>query len=50
MPKQRVTFPIPAGVTLARLLETPLASALFAHCFTCSKDSKAGPFIARASA
>lgn len=54
MPKQRVTFPSPAGVTLAGLLDTPdqppRAWALFAHCFTCSKDSKAAAFIARALA
>jgi putative redox protein len=54
MPKQRVEFPSPSGDSLAGLLDTPdqapRAWALFAHCFTCSKDSKAAAFIARSLA
>lgn len=54
MPKQRVEFPSPLGDSLAGLLDTPdqapRAWALFAHCFTCSKDSKAAAFIARSLA
>jgi putative redox protein len=54
MPKQRVEFPSPSGDSLAGLLDTPDQAprswALFAHCFTCSKDSKAAAFIARSLA
>jgi putative redox protein len=52
MPSIKVTFPGSAGVALAARLDTPdtapRAFALFAHCFTCSKDSKAPTHIARA--
>lgn len=41
-PSQRVSFPGSQGATLAGRLDLPagppLAFALFAHCFTCSKD------------
>lgn len=54
MPSQRVDFPGSQGAPLAGRLDTPemppRAWALFAHCFTCSKDSKAAAFIARALA
>jgi uncharacterized OsmC-like protein/alpha/beta superfamily hydrolase len=50
---QAVTFPGAAGDTLAARLDLPsgvepLAYALFAHCFTCSKDSRAATFISEA--
>jgi putative redox protein len=42
MPTERLTFTGHAGDTLAARLDLPdgphLATALFAHCFTCSKD------------
>ncbi|MGD9864895.1 MAG: alpha/beta fold hydrolase, partial [Pseudodonghicola sp.] len=42
MPTERITFPGHDGTTLAARLDLPegphLATALFAHCFTCSKD------------
>lgn len=42
MPTERITFPGHSGHTLAARLDLPdgphLATALFAHCFTCSKD------------
>lgn len=42
MPSERITFPGHAGHTLSARLDLPegpvLATALFAHCFTCSKD------------
>lgn len=42
MPTERLTFPGHSGHTLAARLDLPdgphLATALFAHCFTCSKD------------
>jgi putative redox protein len=51
MPSVKVTFPGSAGAALAARLDTPDTSprayALFAHCFTCSKDSKAPTYIAR---
>jgi len=54
MPSTRVEFPAGQGHTLAGRLDTPdgvpRAWALFAHCFTCSKDTKAATFIARALA
>ncbi len=54
MPNTRVEFPGSQGATLAARLDTPDARprawALFAHCFTCSKDTKAAAFIARALA
>jgi len=52
MPSAPVRFPAPAGHELAALLDLPegepQAYALFAHCFTCSKDSKAAAYVARA--
>ena len=52
MPSIRVDFPGGQGHALAGRLDTPdgmpRAWALFAHCFTCSKDSKAAAYIARA--
>lgn len=54
MPTQRIEFPGSQGAMLAGRLDTPetaaRAWAVFAHCFTCSKDSKAAAFIARALA
>jgi uncharacterized OsmC-like protein/alpha/beta superfamily hydrolase len=54
MPSIRVEFPGSQGHALAGRLDTPdgvvRAWALFAHCFTCSKDSKAAAYIARALA
>ena len=51
---ERVTFAGSAGDELAARLDTPLgrprAYALFAHCFTCSKDIAAANRIARALA
>src|SRR6058998_2453204 len=51
---QSVGFPGASGATLAARLEVPAerprAYALFAHCFTCSKDSKAAAYISRALA
>jgi putative redox protein len=42
MPTERITFPGHSGEQLAARLDLPegphLATALFAHCFTCSKD------------
>lgn len=52
--KERFEFENPAGQKLAGLLERPegevAAFALFAHCFTCSKDIAAASRIARALA
>src|SRR6266702_1896353 len=53
---QAVTFPGAGGHALAARLDlpsgptasSPRAYALFAHCFTCSKDSKAATFISEA--
>ena len=54
MPSIRVDFPGSLGAQLAGRLDTPdsapRAWALFAHCFTCSKDTKAAAWIARALA
>lgn len=54
MTSLRVTFPSAQGSTLAARLEMPAgaprAYAIFAHCFTCSKESKAAAFISRALA
>jgi len=50
MPSERITFPGHNGQTLAARLDRPdgphLATALFAHCFTCSKDIPAARRIA----
>jgi len=52
MPNLHVSFPNNRGATLAGILTIPagrpVAFALFAHCFTCSKDIKAAGNIARA--
>ncbi len=52
MPSQKVTFPGSNGTPLAGRLDLPdappKAFALFAHCFTCSKDVVAASRIARA--
>ena len=51
---RRLTFPTRTGHELAAVLDAPDAEprayALFAHCFTCSKDSKAAAFVAQALA
>jgi uncharacterized OsmC-like protein/alpha/beta superfamily hydrolase len=52
---QAVTFPGAAGDALAARLDLPTgaapqAFALFAHCFTCSKDTRAATFISEALA
>ena len=52
---EAVTFPGAAGALLAARLDRPTAVpprafALFAHCFTCSKDSRAATFIGEALA
>ncbi|MBT8408415.1 MAG: OsmC family protein [Alphaproteobacteria bacterium] len=50
MPTERITFTGHSGDTLAARLDLPdgphLATALFAHCFTCSKDIPAARRIA----
>lgn len=50
MPTQRITFPGHDGGSLAARLDMPegphLATALFAHCFTCGKDIPAAKRIA----
>lgn len=50
MPTTRITFPGHDGGTLAARLDMPdgphLATALFAHCFTCGKDIPAARRIA----
>jgi len=50
MPTERITFPGHDGTQLAARLDMPqgphLATALFAHCFTCSKDIPAARRIA----
>ncbi len=54
MSSTRVEFTSSQGHALAGRLDTPdtapRAWALWAHCFTCSKDTKAAAFIARALA
>lgn len=54
MPSARVEFTGSLGHPLAGRLDTPDGPprgwAVFAHCFTCSKDSKAAAYIARALA
>src|SRR5260370_29851774 len=51
---QAVSFPGASGATLSARLDAPdgpaLAFALFAHCFTCSKDTKAAAYISAALA
>jgi len=52
MQSKNVSFPNADGQTLSGILDMPdsepLAFALFAHCFTCSKNLKAATNIARA--
>lgn len=52
MHSERLMFPGSQGSLLAGRLEspdvTPIAYAVFAHCFTCSKDLKAVGWISRA--
>jgi uncharacterized OsmC-like protein/fermentation-respiration switch protein FrsA (DUF1100 family) len=54
MPSKPIRFLAPRGHELVARLELPPAEprayALFAHCFTCSKDSKAATFISQALA
>jgi uncharacterized OsmC-like protein/fermentation-respiration switch protein FrsA (DUF1100 family) len=51
MPTERISFPGHAGDKLAARLDmpngSPLATALFAHCFTCGKDIAAARRIAQ---
>jgi uncharacterized OsmC-like protein/dienelactone hydrolase len=50
MPTETIRFPGSATALAARLdtpVGVPRAYALFAHCFTCSKDSKAAAFISQ---
>ncbi|MCK6431136.1 MAG: osmotically inducible protein C, partial [Burkholderiaceae bacterium] len=52
MPSLKIQFAGSLGAQLAARLDLPdappRAVALFAHCFTCSKDSRAPTYIARA--
>lgn len=54
MSRRKVTFNNPQGESLSGLLEMPMGAvksyALFAHCFTCSKDIAAASRITRALA
>ncbi|MEO8655769.1 MAG: bifunctional alpha/beta hydrolase/OsmC family protein, partial [Ramlibacter sp.] len=54
MPTQKIMFTGSQQAELAGRLDTPdavpRAWAVFAHCFTCSKDSKAATYISRALA
>jgi uncharacterized OsmC-like protein/alpha-beta hydrolase superfamily lysophospholipase len=54
MTSKPIRFPLPQGHELAARLDLPAAEprayALFAHCFTCSKDSKAAAYISQALA
>ena len=54
MPTEIIRFPGAQGAQLAARLDTPVgtprAYALFAHCFTCSKDSKAAAYVSQALA
>jgi len=55
MSTRRITFTNTEGYRLAALLDRPvddepIAYALFAHCFTCSKEYKAVAHISRALA
>ena len=51
---ERIEFPGASGALLAARLDrpvtTPIAFALFAHCFTCTKDSKAATYVSQALA
>ena len=52
MPRKNVRFENATGDSLAGILDTPdtepRAYALFAHCFTCSKNLKAATHLSRA--
>ncbi len=52
MPAQKIEFPGSHGALLAARLDLPdappRAFALFAHCFTCSKETKAATYITKA--
>lgn len=53
MPTESISFPGPRGELAARLdapVGKPRAYALFAHCFTCSKESKAAAYVSQALA
>ncbi len=54
MPTENITIATDAGHTLTGSLELPTGlvrgAALFAHCFTCTKNSKAAVAVARALA
>ncbi|MEO5698811.1 MAG: alpha/beta fold hydrolase [Burkholderiaceae bacterium] len=54
MPTETIRFPGRLGGELVARLDTPAAAprayALFAHCFTCSKDSKAAAYVSQALA
>ncbi len=54
MPTETIRFPGAQGAEIAARLDTPAgpprAYALFAHCFTCSKDSKAAAYVSQALA
>lgn len=54
MPSQKITFVGANGAELAARLDLPLggarAYAIFAHCFTCSKDTKAATYMSAALA
>jgi uncharacterized OsmC-like protein/alpha/beta superfamily hydrolase len=54
MSSQKVSFAGAHGVELAARLDLPLgkprAYAIFAHCFTCSKDTKAAAYVSAALA
>ncbi len=52
MPHKKITFENQRGQALSGILDlpatAPVAYALFAHCFTCSKNLKAASHVARA--
>jgi putative redox protein len=53
MPSESIRFPGPRAELAARLdtpVGQPRAYALFAHCFTCSKESKAAAYVSQALA
>ena len=53
MPTESIRFPGARGELAARLdtpVGRPRAFALFAHCFTCSKESKAAAYVSQALA
>ncbi len=54
MPTRNLSFTSASGTELAARLDLPSseprAYAVFAHCFTCSKDSKAATFVSQALA